>query len=98
MDINLSELQVVDDAAKHRFEVHVAGETAFLDYARGGDTITYLHMEVPKSLEGHGIAGVLAQYALDYARAGHLQVIPVCPYVREYIRSGRDKHAAQPKQ
>jgi predicted GNAT family acetyltransferase len=35
------------------------------------------------------LAGKLTSFALDYARAKHLRVVPRCPYVSSFIR----KHA-----
>ena len=43
------------------------------------------HTVVPLALEGHGIAGRLARAALDYARDRGLSVVPLCPYVADYI-------------
>jgi predicted GNAT family acetyltransferase len=45
-----------------------------------------MHTEVPEALEGHGIAGKMAQFALEDAHARHLAVIPRCPFVAGYIR------------
>ena len=44
-----------------------------------------VHTEVPPALEDQGIAGKLVAAALDFARAAHLRVIPLCPYVSDFI-------------
>ena len=54
-------------------------------YDRDGDRIVFTHTLVPASLEGRGIASVLARTALDDARSRHLRVVPLCPFVRDYI-------------
>ena len=74
--------------ADHRFELEIEGRTAFLQYRlpKAGDSISLLHTEVPAELEGHGMGGKLAQAALEFARAAHLKVIPLCPFVAAYIR------------
>jgi predicted GNAT family acetyltransferase len=59
-----------------------------LEYRRDGSRIVYTHTVVPPYLEGHGIAGRLAWHALDYAREEGLTVVPLCPYVADYI----DRH------
>ena len=40
---------------------------------------------MPAALEGRGIGGALAKAGLEFARANHLQVVPLCPFVRSYI-------------
>ncbi len=82
-------LPIIQNDADGRFEVHVEGEVAVLDFFRDGDRIIYPHTEVPPSLGGRGIAGQLTKHALEYARSNSLSVVPRCPYVRKYI----DEHA-----
>ena len=41
---------------------------------------------MPEEISGHGIAGKMAQTALEYARAERLEVVPLCPYVAAYIK------------
>jgi hypothetical protein len=48
--------------------------------------MTILHTGVPLELEGHGIGSRLARAALEYARAHGLRVVPVCPFVRAYLK------------
>lgn len=86
MDISVDDLEVMDNQDAGRFEIRVGKDVAFVTYEKRGSTIAYLHAEVPMLLEGHGIAGKLAKYALDYARENGLDVVPICPYVAEYIR------------
>jgi uncharacterized protein len=77
---------VEHDEAAQQFRLRVRGELALIQYARAGDRITFVHTEVPKALEGHGIAGTLARAALDYAREHKLSVIARCAFVAAYIR------------
>ena len=85
MDIDTAALEVVDNPAARRFEIHIGDEVAFVRYRREANTIAYIHTEVPEALEGHGIAGRLAAHALAYARVHNLRVVPLCPYVAAYI-------------
>ena len=100
MDIVTDDLEVIDNPAAGRFEIRAGHEVAFLMYARGDGAIAYTHTEVPPVLEGHGIAAKLTVYALDYARANGLEVVPLCPYVAEYIErhpAYRDLVAPRPR-
>jgi predicted GNAT family acetyltransferase len=45
-----------------------------------------VHTEVPAELEGRGIASRLVAAAFAYAREQGLTVVPVCSYVRSYMR------------
>lgn len=86
MEIDSTSLEVRHDEARRRFEVEYDGRLSELTYDRREGAIRFLHTGVPRELEGHGIAGRLAQEALDYAREQGLQVVPLCPYVRKYIQ------------
>ena len=87
--MEIPDSEIVNNEAEQRFEVHVDGHLAFLSYRRFPDRFVLVHTEVPPALEGKGIAGKLAATALDFARAAHLRVIPLCPYVAGFVR----KHA-----
>lgn len=72
--------------AEHRYEARVDGHLATLTYALDGNTIIYLHTEVPSALEGHGVGARLARTALDEARDQGRSIVPLCPFVAAYIR------------
>jgi len=63
-----------------------AATTAVCAYRRQGDTLVLHHTEVPPALQGQGLAAVLVQAALDWARAEGLRVRPACSYVATYMR------------
>src|ERR1019366_220802 len=68
-----------------RFELERDGHVATLDYTLAGDVLALLETQVPESLRGTGIAGMLARTALDYAREHHLRVDVICPFVADYL-------------
>ena len=86
MEIDTGKLNVRHNEALRRFEVEYEGRLSELTYERRDGAIRYLHTGVPRELEGHGIAGRLAEAALEYARAEGLRVVPLCPYVRRYVQ------------
>lgn len=88
MEIDSSQLEVVDNIANSQFEIEYEGAAAILQYMRGPTRVIYVHTSVPPELEGHGIAAALARHALEDARIRGLIVVPRCPYVRAYI----DRH------
>jgi uncharacterized protein len=86
MQIDTDKLEVIHNPAEHRFEVWVDNALSKLDYLRDGNTIVMTHVGVPQELRGAGIAGRLTQFALEYAGAESLRVIPMCSYVAAYLR------------
>jgi predicted GNAT family acetyltransferase len=76
---------VRDNIERHRFELDAEGHVAFSNYKRDGGTITIMHTEVPKELNGKGIGSALARGLLDIVRAQGLKVVPLCPFVAGYI-------------
>jgi predicted GNAT family acetyltransferase len=77
---------VIDNAQAQRFEVHLDGETAVLEYRLRDDALWLIHTEVPHAIEGHGVAAALTRYALDNARARGLKVVPRCEYVKAWLQ------------
>ena len=77
--------EVVDNVARHRFELEVDGETAFAAYKSDDKVITFTHTIVPPALEGRGIGSRLVRGALDIVRGQGLKVVPLCPFVKAYI-------------
>ena len=90
--MEMSNSEIANNEAEHRFESHAQGNIAFLSYLRFPDRFVIVHTEVPPALEGKGIAGKLVATALDFARAAHLRVIPLCPYAVGFIRKHPEYH------
>jgi predicted GNAT family acetyltransferase len=77
--------QVVHNAAARRFDLVIDGQAAHLDYQIAGDRLRLIHIEVPPAIQGHRYSDVLAQAGLEYAKAEHLRVVPICPVVRTFL-------------
>jgi len=88
--VNLDDAVVIHNEEARRFETTVNGLRSLLTYRRFPDRIVLLHAEVPPPLERQGLAAKLVRTALDFARASHLRVVPLCPYVSSFIRSNRE--------
>lgn len=71
---------------KGRYHLIVNGDEAGeLDYRMDGDVRIYVHTGVRDAYEGQGLAGKLAKYVLDDARAEGIKIGATCPYVRSYL-------------
>lgn len=79
------DVHVIHNELASRFETTVEGLVSVAEYRRSGDQILFTHTGVPPQLRGRGIAAELAHAALEYARAEHLQVVPLCWYIAQYI-------------
>ena len=86
MSIEGFNAKVEQDTPGSRFVIHTDSGIAQLKYNVIANQIILEHTEVPKALEGQGLAGMLAKAGLEYARQNKYSVIPVCPYVIGYLR------------
>ena len=79
-------IEILHIAAASRFQAMVDGLLCFADYALVDNVMRIHHTEVPRALEGRGIAGQIVRAALAYAEANGLAVEPWCGYVRAYMK------------
>jgi len=81
------EPRVVDNPADDRYELwlddRLAGE---LRYTRSGGRLVLVHTEVDPELKGKGLANVLVQRTLEDLRGRGIEYVPVCPFVRAYLK------------
>lgn len=80
------EYEVIHNEDQSRFEAHIGEQTALVDYIKDANNcMNITHTEVPRNLEGQGIAAKLTKTILDYARSNGFKVRPICPYTKTYI-------------
>lgn len=85
-------MTVRDHPARRRYELVVDDALAFIDYHREGRIVTITHAEVPPALRGGGIGTALVAGALALVREGGEKVLPLCPFVEDYMRRHPDVH------
>jgi uncharacterized protein len=83
--VSLSE-NLTDNVARSRFELGAEGARGFIDYHRAGAILRLNHAEVPAALAGHGLGTRLVSETLDLIRARGERMVPVCPFVKAFIR------------
>lgn len=88
----VTDVQVVHDAARLRYEARIDGAVAgFAQYILTDDLVVFTHTEVDRRFEGKGVGSALARFALDDVRAeGRRKVLPVCPFIKGWIGHHRD--------
>lgn len=85
--MNLTEkYPVTIDEADERFEVNLAGDTAYIDYRWYRNKLMLLYVFVPVEYRGKGISNVLIKYALDFAKEKNVKINIYCPYISRYVR------------
>jgi uncharacterized protein len=80
------ELPVTNNTNQQQFEVHADEELAVLQYRFHDKLLWLMHTDVPKKLEGMGIASSLAHTALEWAKDNQIKVKVVCPFVAVYLK------------
>jgi uncharacterized protein len=78
--------KIRDNAAEGRFELEVAGQTAFATYRRDSGRLIIRHVEAPPALRGTGAAGELMSGIVDLARAEGAKIVPLCSYAAAWMR------------
>jgi predicted GNAT family acetyltransferase len=82
----VTEIQIVDNPEKRRYEALVDGEVAgYVFYQLREDALVLIHTEVAEEFEGQGIGSRLAAGTLEDIRARGLRIVPVCPFIKSYI-------------
>ncbi len=77
---------VRDNQQLLRFEIHDDGKLAgFAQYVRRPGRIFFVHTEIDPAFEGRGLGSRLAAGALDATRATGERVVPLCPFIAQYI-------------
>jgi len=89
MDTEGEQVVVRDNPDERRYELlvgdSVVGEIQYR-LRRSSDRIALRHTEISPSLEGQGLGSRLVAGALDDIRSRGLHVVPICPFVRAYLR------------
>ncbi len=86
------DIEIQHDEAIPRFVTIVDGQEAYVRYSRLSDgRLDIWRTFVPEELGGRGIAAQLVAFALEYAEAEGLEVIPSCSYVARFIEKRRSE-------
>lgn len=86
-------LDLARDDTGTRYTGSVDGHVAaYAEYIPAGRLVIFTHTETDPSFEGQGVASQLVRWALDDVRARGLRVVPVCPFVKEYIGKHSDEY------
>jgi predicted GNAT family acetyltransferase/glutaredoxin len=78
---------VVNVPSESRYELRVGDRVlGSVAYRLHDATIAFTHTEVDKACEGRGFGTRLVRDAVADAEAAGLRVVPLCPFVRAYLK------------
>lgn len=98
MNSTYTNIPLVKNEEKERFEIEIDGLFAFIDYKVFGNQIALVHTEVDPQLSGKGAAGAVVEKTLQYLDENNIELLPFCPYVFAYIKKHPEwKRIVSPK-
>ena len=86
------EPRVVDNPEQSRYELWVGSRRAgLIQYLPKEDRVLLVHTEVDPAFAGQGLGERLVAGGLEDLRARGLKLVPLCPFVRAYLRRHPDQ-------
>ena len=79
-------MEIYDNEENKQYELKVDSHLAKIEYIKAKDKIYLTHTEVPKELEGKGLASKMVLFALEDIKKKDLTLVPLCPFVAGYIK------------
>ncbi|MGC4879314.1 GNAT family N-acetyltransferase [Micromonospora sp. DT43] len=78
---------VTEAPTRERFEARdeTGAVAGVVTYQLTGAIIAYTHTEVDQAYEGRGVGSTLARAVMDDARARGRTVVPICPFLAEWL-------------
>lgn len=80
------EYTLIDNEAAKRYEFEAEEHRPRVEYIKVKGKIYLTHTEVPKALEGKGIASQLIRKVLEEVKRNEWELVPLCPFVAMYIK------------
>lgn len=75
------------DEERETFEAIVGDDRGVLEYRSNKEGKIFInHTEIPSALQGQGVASALVTHVFEYIRENNMRLIPVCPYVKSFLR------------
>ena len=82
-----SEARVVDNPDELRYELWLEEtRVGFLAYRREPGALVLVHTDIDPAFEGRGLGSRLVAGALADLRSRGLKLVPLCPFVADYLR------------
>jgi predicted GNAT family acetyltransferase len=87
MDTGTDEIRFEHDIESGQFEAFVGKHKAIMTYRSNREGKIFLvHTEVDEALRSKGVGEKLILHVFDYIRKNGMRMIPMCPYVKAYLK------------
>ncbi|MEX5298039.1 GNAT family N-acetyltransferase [Kocuria sp. CPCC 205292] len=98
--MDTSAVTVRNNPGRHRYELldggTVIGTADWVPFeGADGPQRIFHHTSVDEAYGGQGLGSRLAREALDDTAAAGLPVVPVCPYIKKWLRTHQDHPAVR---
>lgn len=95
----MSEITVSHNPARHRFELldggEVIGKAVYREYIHGSSPQRiFYHTLVNEEYGGQGLGATLARTALDATVSEGIGIVPVCPFIKKFVRRHHEYDAS----
>lgn len=85
--VELKDITFDHDEERQTFDAIVGDQHAVIEYRSNKEGKFFItHTEVPEALQGRGVAAILVEHVFDYIRENNMRMIPVCSYVKSYLK------------
>jgi predicted GNAT family acetyltransferase len=87
-------IQVTDAPERERFEARDSDAdqelAGFMTYQLTGNVIVFTHLDISPVYDGRGVGDALARAAMDDAGDRRRTVVPICPFLAEWLTRHRE--------
>ncbi len=82
----MAEISIANDREHHRYMIAADGtQVGLAQYREQPGELVITHVEIDDAVGGQGLGSRLVAFLLQDARDRDLDVVPLCPFVRDYI-------------
>ncbi len=94
----MTEIVIANDREHHRYVIAADGaQVGSAVYQEQPGELVVTHAEIDAAVGGQGLGSRLVAFLLQDARDRDLDVVPLCPFVREYIARHPEHHDLVPE-
>jgi len=95
----MPEFTLANDREHHRYLMTADGaQVGLAQYREQPGELVITHVEIDDAVGGQGLGSRLVAFLLQDARDRDLDVVPLCPFVREYIARHPEHHDLVPEE
>ncbi len=95
----MAEITIAHDREHRRYMIAADGtQVGLAEYREQPGELVVTHVEIDDAVGGQSLGSRLVAFLLQDARDRDLDVVPMCPFVREYIARHPEHHDLVPEE